>query len=204
MQNRRIMGIGRVNLVDQAGRLHTARPGETGRLRLAPGSQARLRTDAADRPLRVLDVRPRAARRCVSRTEFAGRPRMALRVARTASCSTSTAPAPRSTSTTRRLQVPAHDPARRRPDDRAVHPAAPAAASPARRWLMARAGCRREDWHRPPRSAPRVCAYHRSRIGGGSCWSSRSAWSARPVALARRYLSRDSSTRAARPRRSRR
>ena len=51
---------------------------EAGRLLSGAGPQARLRRAAGDRPLRVLDLRSRAARNVV-KTQFEGRPRMALR-----------------------------------------------------------------------------------------------------------------------------
>ena len=63
----------------QDDRLHADRPGRGRQLRDGAGSQARLRPDAADRPLRVLGVRPRAEE-AAQPHPFDGRPRMALRV----------------------------------------------------------------------------------------------------------------------------
>ena len=86
--------------------------------------QARLRPDAADRPLRVLGLRPRR-RSCSAARAFEGRRAWRCACRRTASCSTSTRPAPRSTSTTpRRTSCLRTIELNARPDDRAVRPAA--------------------------------------------------------------------------------
>ena len=79
VQGRRIMGLGRVNLVAKSIDFTPIGPAEGVSFALSPRSQARLRPDAADRPLRVLGVRRRAAQ-ALNRTPFEGRPRMGLRV----------------------------------------------------------------------------------------------------------------------------
>ena len=70
------------------------------RLRAGARPQARLRPDAGDRPLRVLGVRRREERRSPSAPSSRAGRAWACASRRTASCSTSTWPAPPSTSTT--------------------------------------------------------------------------------------------------------
>ena len=64
VQNRRIMGIGRVNLVAKTIDFTPIGPAEGVSFAHGAGSQARLRPAAADWPLRVLGVRPRTAESC--------------------------------------------------------------------------------------------------------------------------------------------
>ena len=61
LHGRRIMGLGRVNLVAKSIDFTPIGPAEGVSFAMTQGSQARLRPDAADRPLRVLGVRRRAA-----------------------------------------------------------------------------------------------------------------------------------------------
>ncbi len=60
IQNRRIMNLGRVNLVAKTIDLTPIGPAEGVSFAMTRRSQARLRPDAADRPLRILGVRRRA------------------------------------------------------------------------------------------------------------------------------------------------
>ena len=81
VQNRRIMGIGRVNLVAKTIDFHPIGPAERRQLRDGARSQARLRPDASTSAATSSGrSTSRDAARSAAR-QFEGRPRMALRVA---------------------------------------------------------------------------------------------------------------------------
>ena len=79
MQNRRIMGIGRVNLAAEDVEFYTLGPATPVGFAMAPGRKVAYGLLSGHRPLRVLEVRSRRSASSSSRTEFAGRPRMSLK-----------------------------------------------------------------------------------------------------------------------------